>query len=158
DGCVFYSGTASGYIWVTGPNSETFNFIGTPGHGVVTQLAGNGGQAVYVLTSDGTLSGLDYQGYFVVASGVTSFAVVRNGIVIALEADGSGTGNLYEQTAFRSPDWVLIDRLVYSFSVRADGSITVDDWFSRNLHDTRLQALARTDFTRDESITRSDVL
>jgi hypothetical protein len=52
----------------------------------------------------------------------------------------------------------VIDRLVYSFSIQDNGSLSLDDWFQRNLSDPGLRSLARNDFTNDVSITYPDLL
>ena len=45
-----------------------------------------------------------------------------------------------------------------SVAVTVSAPAVPNDWFSRNMSDTGLQALARTDFTRDGSLTYSDML
>ena len=87
-----------------------------------------------------------------IASSVGSFAVTSDNAVVYLEQDGT----LFEQAV--SGDTQVLDRLVDSFQLMPNGQISVVDWFANNLTDPAICNLARTDFTRDEAITYSDML
>jgi hypothetical protein len=50
----------------------------------------------------------------------------------------------------------VVGRLVSSFSVSQSGVLTETNWFTANLPDAGLAALAASDFTRDDAITRND--
>jgi hypothetical protein len=108
------------------------------------QVAADG--SVYYLRG----SELDGYGRFsgVLGSGVSSFQVAPDGSVYYLQ-----NGTLYNYAT-----GAVVDRLVYSFSVQPNGALTVDDWFSRNMSDSGLAAVARADFTRDDAIMYNDML
>ena len=86
------------------------------------------------------------------ASNVNSFAVTSSDAVVYLEQNG----NLLEKPASGSDQ--VLDRLVSSFQLESGDQINVVDWFDSNLSNAGICNLTRTDFTRDDAITFSDML
>jgi hypothetical protein len=101
--------------------------------------------SLILLNADGSSRLLDASPVqAIVSAGFSSVFDLRiDHSLILLNADGSSR---------------LLDRLVYSINVGPDGSLILDDWFSRNLSDPGIQTLTRMDFTRDDSVSRNDML
>jgi hypothetical protein len=85
------------------------------------------------------------------ATHVNSFQVTSNDTVVYLQQNGI----LFEKPAVESAQ--LLDRLVNSFQIVSATQVNVVDWFNRDLSNTGICNLTRGDFTRDDSITFSDM-
>lgn len=86
------------------------------------------------------------------ATGVVEYGVTSDNSVVYLEQ----TGDLFEKPS--SGQTQLLDRLAFRFSIGPNNQIDVADWFNSSLSDPGVTNLAREDFTRDDSLTYSDML
>jgi hypothetical protein len=146
-------GADDGSLFTLKGGGNLYDFVPGAGNSLwdqgVQQIAGGDG-LLYILDFGGNLDtytpgwGLAH-----LASGVQSFAIAGDGRAYFLQTNG----DLWHEGQG------LVDRLVYSFSLSADGyTLNLDDWFQRSLNDPSLRAETRTDFTRDAAITRGDLL
>jgi hypothetical protein len=129
----------SGNSWISTPYSSTQSFAVTSNGSVYLLSAG---QLQCSADFDNSWSTLD--------DSAQSFAIEPNGTVLDLATNGAlmSWGGASQ----------VVGRLVTSFSLGQAGVLTEADWFSANITDVGLAALSRSDFVRDDSITRNDFL
>jgi hypothetical protein len=127
-------------------NSWTFSPYGNVQSFSVTD---NG--TIYLLAGGQLVCSPDFGNTWNTVDGSTQvFAITMNGTIFDLESNGTlmswgGAEN-------------IVDRLATSFSVNSLEQLNETDWFNANLPDAGLAALADSDFTRDDGITRNDFI
>ena len=118
------------------------NLAATAGNGQVTLTWTAAGGAISYNLYRGTSGG----GETLLQSGLTGTSFTNTGL-------SNGTTYYYQITAVNSSG-----ESARSTEVSATPQGSTNDWFAANMPDEGLQALARTDFNRDGSITYSDML
>jgi hypothetical protein len=86
--------------------------------------------------------------------GVKSMGMDPTGMVYALQTNGM----LLSSSAGVAGSFTVADRKVSAMSVSTSSTLVLTDWFSKNLQDPGVAAVARTEFAADDAITRNDML
>ena len=135
----------NGYLWHEGAPRNPLTDAGEIASSVTSFALDRAGKA-YFLQTNGYLWHEGAPTY--VANGVSSFKLDPAGKAYYLQTNG----NLYHEGQG------LVDVRAYAINLGADGSLVLDDWFSRNLSDGGLQTLARQDVMNRGVLTRQDLV
>ena len=174
---AFINGTAIFGIVLSRQDTVTLTAASGPVKGTSASISVKSGAAFAFLfgapssATAGTGFGVEVMAKDAYGNTITSFS----GNVTFASSDGQ-TAPVVARTAFingaaifaivlNTPDTVrltaasgMISGTSSSVAVTVTAVPVATDWFSRNMSDPGLQSLARTDFTRDGSITYSDLL
>jgi Calpain family cysteine protease len=109
----------------------------------------------YTLASNGNLYHNIPLHQTLIDTGVKSFQLSSNGGTLAdLHTNGDLDWTFNSGATFQT-----VARLVNWYSLNAAGTtVSYTDWFYYNMQNPGMQSLARADFLRDDSITRSDMM